>query len=269
MWNSQTASYISTGRLSIPLPNFEFDLVPEVSRPATIVRRLWSTAPWVNADLGVLAIPSHEDTRSPQQQVRNTPPPPTSAPLAPHLPCRCIVQGPASIHWASLRAIVTGLVTWNLPSSYVDWALPWGPRPPPNPESAMPSPMDAIRLDVKKALYTSEDDIAFFAFSKRLLEKGTVTQKQYDQHYLEIAQLFQEWRTEVQAKDSEHNQQLPMSSPAPASLPPQTEPYKTLPSSSPEDVRTVAAAETVKEAVAAIIPDVSHNSSSLPMTFCG
>lgn len=126
----------------------------------------------------------------------------------------------------------------------------------------MPPSMDAIRLDVKRALYTSEDDITFLAFSNRLVTRGTVTQEQYDHHHIEIAQLFEEWRTEVQAKDSEHNQQLPMSPPAPGSLPPQTEPYKTLPSSSPEDVRTVTAAETVKEAVAAIIRDVSHNSPS-------
>lgn len=132
----------------------------------------------------------------------------------------------------------------------------------------MPSPMDAIRLDVKKALYTSEDDTPFSAFSKRLLDKGTLTQEQFDQRYLEIAQLFNEKCTEVQAKDSEHMQQLPMSPPTPESPPLRTEPSKTLPSSSPEDARTATAVEAVKEAVAAIIPEVSHNSPSLPMTIC-
>lgn len=127
----------------------------------------------------------------------------------------------------------------------------------------MTAPVHAINFKIRQALYTSKGAITFRAFSNRLVNEGTLSDEQLDQHHTEIAQLFHEWRTGLQAQSSEHNPQPPMSPQTPESLLPQT---KDLTSSSPEDARTATTVEIVKEAMAAIIADVSYNGLPLPMT---
>lgn len=198
-----------------------------------------------------------------------SPPPNSLRPLAPHLSCQCIVSRLASLRSASLRPTVSGLVTGSLRSSHTNWALPRGPglgpgprlRPGPGHEAMAPSDSeDAIERKVNKEVYSSSGFTAdsFRGFQNRLVDRGVLNDKQLEQHHDNIRRLYRVWQTSLPAQPSERDERLPMGPQTPESLPPLAALPKNFTGSS-GDARMATAVETVKEAVASIIPDVSHN----------
>lgn len=111
------------------------------------------------------------------------------------------------------------------------------------------------------AVYSSSGFTAdnFRDFQNRLVENGVLNDKQLDQYHDNIHRLYRVWQTSLPAQPSERDERRPMGPRTPESLPPLAAPPKNFTSSSSGDARMATAVETVKEAVASIISDVSHN----------
>lgn len=106
----------------------------------------------------------------------------------------------------------------------------------------MAIPMDEITFKVRQTLYKSSHANTLFIFCSRLVKDGTLSDERPDPHHTEISRLYHQWWTSSKGQPCRLNQNLLKSA-----------------SSSSEVVRTDRFVQGLKEAVAFIIPDVSHN----------
>ena len=104
------------------------------------------------------------------------------------------------------------------------------------PDADTISPVDAVRFKVIRALCVTSTPISFLAFSNRLVNEGTLSDEQFDQHHKEISRLYHEWDTAYSTTRS----QL-------------------------EGCQLDRAAEGLKTAVKSIVTSVCHNDLPLPV----